>query len=288
MTDSQRFQPGDRKIQDGNYWELKMPKHGESIRFRGIQGSDWVQYARLVLPLGEDGKMAYIFMPPKPGEVDDVLLPDGSTLGSKRSKAQRRFRMIVLDRADDCVKVLDLPPTVAKTLDVFRENHGDLSRYDVEVSAHDDDAGFRKYQTNTPPGGSEPLSEAILGDIAEALPGIDEYLEVDASAQAVLDRVPDSILPTPSERSWAKEGDEGIEEPPEEKPNAAPLEGGPKSERGALLTSYEEQVERCLLHRIGAVKLWAKEVDLGREPKGPTDLNDAELTKCVTWLKEQG
>ena len=55
-----------------------------------------------------------------------------------------------------------------------------------------------------------------------------------------------------------------------------------------MLTSYEEQVERCLLHRIGAVKLWAKEVDLGREPKGPTDLNDAELTKCVTWLKEQG
>ena len=286
MSDSQRFQPGDRKIEDGSFWELKMPGHGETIRFRGIHGSDWVQYSRLVLPLGEEGKLVYLFLPPKPGRVDAIRLPDGTTIGSLRQKAQRRLRMIVLDREDECVKVLDLPPSVAKTLDNFRRDHGPLAGYDVEISAYDEN-GFRKYQANTPPGGSEKLTEDILTDISANLGTVDDFLEVDASVQTILDLVPDSILPTEAEEAWEKGEDEGIEEPPEEEPNAAPREDGPPSTRGALLKTYEEQVERCLLHRIGAVKLWAKEVDLGREPKGPTDLNDDELTKCVKWLKEQ-
>lgn len=80
------------------------------------------------------------------------------------------------------------------------------------------------------------------------------------------------------------EGDEASTGGEREQPAANPE----AQERVTLLRTFEEQVKRVGVARMECLKQWASEANLGRVPKGPTDLNDTELTACVAWLQQQG
>jgi hypothetical protein len=188
------FEPGTRRIKSGSDI-IKLPKDGNTIRFRQIAGTPWVEYHRIFLKTEENGEAKNV-MVPFPAPPDDgrrLLLPDGQTLWDKWAKKQTRYRAIVWSYDDKAVQVLDAPSSVFDQMSKMIAPYGLLDGYDLTITG-DSSGPFVKYTVNTPPKGDEPLDGETLGRIDDELPAMLKRQQIATSLEDICERIPGATL----------------------------------------------------------------------------------------------